>query len=123
MGHGGTLDPLASGVLVVGVGSGTKKLSELLGGWKEYEAACVFGIVTDMYDAEGKILRRTPTLHITRQAVEKQLESFRGEIQQRPPMYTGHFTTSLLIEDSRRCGLMESGLMNWRGQGKSFPVN
>jgi len=86
MGHGGTLDPLASGVLVVGVGSGTKKLADFLGGWKEYEATCVFGIVTDTYDAEGKILRWATTSHITREAVEKELESFKGDIQQRPPM-------------------------------------
>jgi hypothetical protein len=90
MGHGGTLDPLASGVLVVGVGSGTKKLQDFLGGWKEYETTCVFGIVTDSYDAEGKILQRTSTANITREAVETALESFKGEIQQRPPMYFWH---------------------------------
>ena len=86
MGHGGTLDPLASGVVVVGVGSGTKNLGDFLGGWKEYEATCVFGIVTDTYDAEGKILRRAPTAQVTREAVKQALESFMGEIQQRPPM-------------------------------------
>jgi tRNA pseudouridine55 synthase len=87
MGHGGTLDPMATGVLVVGVGSGTKKLNQFLGGWKEYEATCVFGILTDSYDAVGKIVRRTPTEHITKEKVEKALEGFTGEILQQPPMY------------------------------------
>jgi len=87
MGHGGTLDPMATGVLIVGVGSGTKQLANLLGGWKEYETTCVFGTVTDSYDAVGKILRRTPTEHITRETVEEALKDFRGEIQQQPPMY------------------------------------
>ena len=87
MGHGGTLDPMATGVLIVGIGSGTKKLSQFLGGWKEYETTCVFGTVTDSYDAVGKILRRAPTEHITREKVEGALEQFRGDILQQPPMY------------------------------------
>jgi tRNA pseudouridine55 synthase len=87
MGHGGTLDPMASGVLVAGIGSGTKELSQFLGGWKEYEAACVFGTVTDSYDAAGKILRRAPTEHITKDKVEKALDAFKGDISQVPPMY------------------------------------
>lgn len=86
MGHGGTLDPIATGVLVVGVGSGTKQLNQFLGGLKEYEATCVFGTVTDSYDAVGKILRRAPLNHITRESVEKALIDFRGEIKQQPPM-------------------------------------
>jgi len=77
---------MATGVLIVGIGSGTKQLGGLLGGWKEYEVTCVFGKVTDSYDAVGKILRRTPTEHITRGKVEEALKDFRGEIQQQPPM-------------------------------------
>jgi tRNA pseudouridine55 synthase len=94
MGHGGTLDPMATGVLVLGIGSGTKKLNQFLGGWKEYETTCVFGTVTDSYDAVGKILRRTPTDHITKEKVEQALESFKGEILQQPPMY---LSPSLLL--------------------------
>ena len=86
MGHGGTLDPMATGVLIVGIGSGTKKLNQFLGGWKEYEATCVFGTVTDSYDAVGKILRRAPTEHITKEKVEETLQQFRGDILQQPPM-------------------------------------
>lgn len=86
MGHGGTLDPMATGILIIGVGSGTKLLHQKLSGTKEYEAICVFGTVTDSYDAEGKILRREPTEHITKAKIEEALEHFRGEILQQPPM-------------------------------------
>ena len=87
MGHGGTLDPMATGLLIVGIGSGTKKLNQFLGGWKECEAICVFGTITDSYDADGKILQRTPIEHITKAKVEEALEGFRGDILQQPPMY------------------------------------
>jgi tRNA pseudouridine55 synthase len=80
------LDPMATGVLVVGVGSGTKKLSELIDGTKEYMATCVFGAMTDSYDAVGKIVRQTTTDHITREKVEEILPQFRGNYLQTPPM-------------------------------------
>jgi len=86
MGHGGTLDPMASGVLVIGVGKGTKMLQGMLEGYKVYETVCVFGIDTDTYDVEGKILRRLSTEGITREKVEDALKKFRGEIEQVPPM-------------------------------------
>jgi len=86
MGHGGTLDPMATGVLIIGIGSGTKLLHQNLSGTKEYEAVCVFGTVTDSYDAEGKILRQEPTAQITKDKVLEALQHFKGEILQQPPM-------------------------------------
>ncbi|KAJ6572915.1 pseudouridylate synthase 4 [Mycena sp. CBHHK59/15] len=77
IGQGGTLDPLADGVLVVGVGKGTKKLSEFLDCTKEYRTTCLLGCETDTYDSEGARVRLAP---------ESVLEKFRGEIQQTPPM-------------------------------------
>ncbi|MBE3047199.1 hypothetical protein IMZ48_32685, partial [Candidatus Bathyarchaeota archaeon] len=58
MGHGGTLDPLASGVLILGVGAGTKCLQSFLGCTKTYETVVVFGASTDSYDRVGRILTR-----------------------------------------------------------------
>jgi tRNA pseudouridine55 synthase len=101
MGHGGTLDPMATGVLIVGIGSGTKKLNHLLSGTKDYEATCVFGIVTDSYDAEGKILRRCPTRHVTKEIVERALTEFRGDIMQQPPMYLSYRNTILKLDFQR----------------------
>lgn len=88
MGHGGTLDPLASGVLVVGTGRGTKDLSRFLSCSKDYEAVALFGCSTDTYDSEGKIVHRRPWKHITRELIESTLEQFRGDIMQTPPIYS-----------------------------------
>ncbi|GFF47612.1 probable tRNA pseudouridine synthase 4 [Aspergillus udagawae] len=88
IGHGGTLDPLATGVLVTGVGKGTKNLNDFLGCTKTYETVVLFGAETDTYDKLGKIVRRAPYEHITREVVEKALEQFRGKIMQRPPIFS-----------------------------------
>ncbi|KAF8445262.1 pseudouridine synthase [Terfezia claveryi] len=88
LGHGGTLDPMATGVLVIGVGSGTKNLSTLLGGEKEYLATAILGAATDTYDRFGKVTKRAEWRHVTREMVEEKLKSFRGEIMQVPPIYS-----------------------------------
>ncbi|PYI01932.1 pseudouridine synthase [Aspergillus sclerotiicarbonarius CBS 121057] len=88
IGHGGTLDPLATGVLVAGVGKGTKHLNEFLACTKQYETVVLFGAETDTYDRMGKVVRKAPYEHITREMVEKALEQFRGKIMQRPPIFS-----------------------------------
>ncbi|EAU37007.1 conserved hypothetical protein [Aspergillus terreus NIH2624] len=88
IGHGGTLDPLATGVLVTGVGKGTKQLNDFLGCTKSYETVVLFGAETDTYDCLGKIVRRAPYEHVTRAAVEAALDRFRGKIMQRPPIFS-----------------------------------
>ncbi|KAI0414140.1 trub family pseudouridylate synthase-containing protein [Xylaria grammica] len=88
MGHGGTLDPLATGVLILGVGKGTKSLQAFLDCTKTYETVVLFGASTDTYDRVGKILKKTAYDHITRPMVEDALKSFRGKYQQMPPLYS-----------------------------------
>ncbi|CAG8909166.1 unnamed protein product [Penicillium egyptiacum] len=88
IGHGGTLDPLATGVLITGIGKGTKSLQDFLACTKSYETIVTFGAETDTYDRLGKIVRRAPYEHITREAVEKALEQFRGNIMQKPPIFS-----------------------------------
>ncbi|KAI1821999.1 trub family pseudouridylate synthase-containing protein [Xylaria intraflava] len=88
IGHGGTLDPLANGVLVLGVGKGTKSLQSFLGCTKTYETVVLFGASTDTYDRVGKILKKTAYDHVTRPIVEEALKSFRGKYQQMPPLYS-----------------------------------
>lgn len=75
-------------MLVTGVGKGTKNLNDFLGCTKTYETVVLFGAETDTYDRLGKIVRRAPYEHITREAVEKALEQFRGKILQRPPIFS-----------------------------------
>ncbi|KAI1113695.1 pseudouridine synthase [Nemania sp. NC0429] len=88
MGHGGTLDPLATGVLILGVGKGTKSLQSFIDCTKTYETVVLFGASTDTYDRVGKILKKTEYDHITRTLVEEALKSFRGKYQQMPPLYS-----------------------------------
>jgi len=88
IGHGGTLDPLATGVLILGIGSGTKDLSQFLGCVKTYETVVLFGASTDTYDRVGRILTKRSYEHITREKVEEALDSFRGWQNQVPPLYS-----------------------------------
>ncbi|KAL9612508.1 MAG: hypothetical protein Q9167_002893 [Letrouitia subvulpina] len=88
LGHGGTLDPMATGVLIIGVGSGTKSLQSFLNCTKTYHATILFGAATDTYDTLGKVLSRAPYAHLDRQKVETALQRFRGRIMQRPPLYS-----------------------------------
>lgn len=87
VGHAGTLDPLATGVLVVGVGRATRLLEYVVGQTKEYHAAIHFGVTTTTYDAEGETVAERPVA-FARGALESALEQFRGEIFQVPPMYS-----------------------------------
>ncbi|SCU86856.1 LADA_0E00672g1_1 [Lachancea dasiensis] len=88
MGHGGTLDPLASGVLVVGVGSGTKKLSEYLSGTvKVYESEALFGVSTTSGDVEGEILSMHAVNHITMEDLKTMEQKLVGSLKQTPPIF------------------------------------
>jgi tRNA pseudouridine55 synthase len=88
MGHGGTLDPLAAGVLIVGIGRGTKQLQKYLACTKSYETTVLFGASTDSYDCTGIIIERAHCAHVTKTLVEAKLEQFRGDILQAPPIYS-----------------------------------
>ncbi|XP_028990453.1 probable tRNA pseudouridine synthase 1 [Betta splendens] len=100
MGHGGTLDSAASGVLVVGVGNGTKMLSTMLSGSKKYVAVGELGKATDTFDATGSVTLETDFEHITRLDMEEKLKSFTGDIMQVPPLY------SALKKDGQRLSVM-----------------
>ncbi|GBC35895.2 probable tRNA pseudouridine synthase 1 [Rhizophagus irregularis DAOM 181602=DAOM 197198] len=88
LGHGGTLDPLASGVLVIGVNDGCKRLQEYINCNKTYEAIGILGLATDTYDSEGKIIATGPTKHITKEYISQIISKFTGDIMQVPPLYS-----------------------------------
>lgn len=88
LGHGGTLDPIATGVLIIGVGRGTKVLGRFLECTKKYETTVLFGAATDSYDRVGKVVGRAPYEHITKEQVEEALGQFRGDIMQKPPIFS-----------------------------------
>ncbi|KAK0720084.1 pseudouridine synthase [Lasiosphaeris hirsuta] len=88
MGHGGTLDPLATGVLILGVGKGTKSLQDFLTCTKTYETVVLFGATTDTYDRTGRIINKGSYENVTKSAVENALKHFRGKFKQMPPLYS-----------------------------------
>jgi tRNA pseudouridine55 synthase len=88
IGHGGTLDPMATGLLPMALDEGTKLLSFLLGGDKEYIAEATLGATTDTDDAEGKTLQTQPYAHLTPAQIEQALLTQRGVIWQKPPVYS-----------------------------------
>jgi len=104
-GQGGTLDPLADGVLVVGVGKGTKRLNDFLNCTKEYRTTCLLGCETDTYDGEGARVRTAPWRHVTRDKVEDALAQFRGEIQQAPPIFSALKMDGMPLYDYARKGI------------------
>jgi len=87
VGHAGTLDPLATGVLLVCIGRATRVAEYLMTGQKVYRARARLGITTDTYDAEGQVVAEAP-VEATRAQVEAALAQFRGKIAQVPPMYS-----------------------------------
>ena len=88
VGHAGTLDPLATGVMIVCTGKATKRIEEFQYHTKEYVATIQLGATTPSYDLEHEIDATYPTEHITRELVEKTLKTFVGEIQQIPPAFS-----------------------------------
>lgn len=88
MGHAGTLDPLATGVLILCTGKATKQIERLQQHTKEYTATLQLGATTPSYDLEHDIDRHYPTDHITRVLIEQTLPQFVGDIKQVPPVYS-----------------------------------
>jgi tRNA pseudouridine55 synthase len=88
VGHTGTLDPLATGVLPVCVGEATKIAGFILETEKAYDAVVRLGVSTDSYDAQGKVLAEAPVPPLTRERLEKVLDRFRGGFLQLPPMFS-----------------------------------
>ena len=88
MGHAGTLDPLATGVLILCTGRATKQIERLQQHTKEYTATLQLGATTPSYDMEHEVDERYPTGHVTRKLIEKTLPQFVGDIQQVPPLFS-----------------------------------
>ncbi|WP_418500745.1 tRNA pseudouridine(55) synthase TruB [Flagellimonas sp.] len=96
IGHAGTLDPLATGLLVICTGKFTKKIPELQGQVKEYTGTFTLGATTPSYDLETEVHQTFPIDHITEAAIKKVANQFLGEIDQVPPVF------SALKKDGKR---------------------
>lgn len=88
VGHAGTLDPLATGVMILCTGKATKRIDELQAHVKEYVADLQLGATTPSFDLEHEIDATYPTEHITRELLEKTLKQFLGKIEQVPPTFS-----------------------------------
>ena len=86
VGHAGTLDPMATGVLVLLLGQATKLSAEFSSSDKEYTGSLELGITTDSYDLSGKVVQKTDWNHISEEAVRSSFKKFEGVIEQTPPM-------------------------------------
>ncbi len=104
VGHAGTLDPMATGVLVLGVGAATKLLQYIVDGAKRYEATIRLGITTVTDDREGEILSTANTSEVTDEEIARVLATFVGDIQQRPSS-----VSAIKVDGKRAYDLVRSG--------------
>ncbi|SKA76507.1 tRNA pseudouridine55 synthase [Clostridium sp. USBA 49] len=114
VGHTGTLDPLASGVLPICIGKATKIVDFIMSDTKVYNAELILGIETDTYDKEGKIISQK-NVNIDKKHVESVILSYIGEIMQEPPMYS-----ALKVNGKRLYELAREGKIIERNKRKVF---
>ena len=88
VGHGGTLDPFAEGVLIIGTGRDTKNLSKVTDQKKRYQAIIQLGSQTDTLDTEGRVVNTMPVPLLNRKELENILASFKGIYKHKPPMFS-----------------------------------
>ncbi|XP_078669986.1 pseudouridylate synthase TRUB1-like isoform X2 [Branchiostoma floridae x Branchiostoma belcheri] len=104
LGHGGTLDCRAAGVLVLGLGRGTKQLHDLSATQKRYIAEGQLGKATDTYDTDGKITEEKPFDHVTEDTFRQTMDTFRGEQMQVAPIYSALKVAGERLSDRARRG-------------------
>lgn len=105
VGHTGTLDPEACGVLPVAIGKGTKIIDYIMDSDKIYEVSFMLGEVRDTYDLEGKIISQKDTSHLKDEDVLKAIKNFTGEYLQVPPMYSALKQNGVRLYDLARQGI------------------
>ena len=104
IGHAGTLDPLASGLLLVCTGKFTKRISELQGQAKEYTGTITVGGTTPSYDLETEINETFPIEHISNELIHETVKQFLGEIDQRPPIFSALKKDGIRLYEHARAG-------------------
>lgn len=104
IGHAGTLDPLATGILIVCIGRATKMVEQLQAEQKEYVAELMLGATTPSGDMEHEVDQTYPTEHITREMVEAALQSLTGEREQLPPLYSAKKVSGVRAYEFARAG-------------------
>ncbi len=108
VGHTGTLDPLATGLLILCTGRATKKITEIQEMPKEYIAEVTLGATTPSYDLETEIDATFNTDHITEKLIDEKLNTFIGKIQQKPPMYSAKNINGVRAYEFARKGVQKT---------------
>jgi len=128
VGHAGTLDPLASGVLVLCIGKHTKLIEEIQAGQKTYTGKILLGKTTPSYDLETEFDQEFPTEHITKELLEEARLSFIGEQQQVPPIFSAKQVDGKRAYDLARAGkeiVLKPNtvhIFDFRFEESNFPV-
>ncbi|MFT7395650.1 MAG: tRNA pseudouridine55 synthase [Flavobacterium sp.] len=104
IGHAGTLDPLATGLLLVCTGKFTKRITELQGQAKEYTGTFFIGATTPSYDLETEIDKTFPTSHIDESLIRETVKQFLGEIDQKPPIFSAIKKEGVRLYEHARAG-------------------
>jgi tRNA pseudouridine55 synthase len=104
IGHAGTLDPLATGLLIVCTGKFTKRISEIQGQAKEYTGTFYIGATTPSYDLETEIDQEYPTSHIDEALINETVKQFLGEIDQKPPIFSAIKKDGIRLYEHARAG-------------------
>lgn len=104
IGHAGTLDPLATGLLLICTGKFTKRITELQGQAKEYTGTITIGATTPSYDLETEVNATFPTEHITEALIQETTKQFLGEIDQKPPVFSAIKKDGIRLYEHARAG-------------------
>ena len=105
IGHAGTLDPLATGLLIICTGKFTKKITEIQAQPKEYTGTFFIGATTPSYDLETEIDQTYPSTHIDEALIHKTVEQFLGEIDQKPPVFSAIKKEGIRLYEHARAGI------------------
>lgn len=105
IGHAGTLDPLASGLLIICTGKFTKKITEIQAQPKEYTGTFFIGATTPSYDLETEIDQTYPTSHIDETLIHQTVRQFMGEIEQKPPVFSAIKKEGVRLYEHARAGV------------------
>lgn len=133
VGHGGTLDPMATGVLVILLGKGTKWSQRVMDGTKVYEGTVTLGVRTNTLDADGQVTDTQDPSGITREMVENAIEGFIGDIEQIPPMVSAIKKDGVplyklarkgeeIAREPRKVTIFSFDLLDWRPPEFDFRV-
>ena len=104
IGHAGTLDPLATGLLIVCTGKFTKRIEEIQSQFKEYTGTITVGATTPSYDLETQVDQTFPTEHISSELIQETTKQFLGEIDQKPPIFSAIKKDGVRLYEHARAG-------------------